>query len=255
MAEDLLAGERLDRVNEDLVLIQKEDGLTFGTDAFLLASYMTGREKYRAAELGTGTGIISLLCAAKKRFAKIHAFEVQPDFATLATRNVSYNGLSSVISVHDADVRDVKAATLGYEVDVVFTNPPYMRTDSGKRNDSDYKYVARHEVCGTIGDFCAAAYRLLKHGGSFYCVYRPDRLADLMEALTENRLSVKQMTFVHADQNTEPSMVLLRAVKGGASGMRVSPPLFLYEETADAQGARKMSLRAERIYQTMSFDF
>ena len=58
--------ERLDKVNENLTLIQKKDGLTFGTDAFLLASFIKSTPRKKAAELGSGTGIISLLLAEKK---------------------------------------------------------------------------------------------------------------------------------------------------------------------------------------------
>lgn len=248
--EELLEDERLDRVNEDIVLIQKKNGLTFGTDAFLLAAYLPSSPQKYAVELGAGTGIISLLCAARKRFRHIDAFEVQPDFVSLATRNAEYNGMAETVSVHGADIRDVSAGTLGREADVVFSNPPYMRTDSGRRNDSDYKYIARHEVCGNIGDFCAAAYRLLRYGGSFYCVFRPDRLGELMAAMQANGLALKQMTFVHADSRSEPSMVLVGAVKGGSIvGVRVTEPLLLYRE-----GDRKtLSDRAQHIYDTMSF--
>ena len=51
---DLMPDERLDMINENLSLIQKKDGLTFGTDAFLLASFMKYRVK-SAADLGSGT--------------------------------------------------------------------------------------------------------------------------------------------------------------------------------------------------------
>ena len=246
----LYADERIDRVNENIELIQKKNGLTFGTDAFLLAAYMKGGRQKRAVELGTGTGIISLLCAARERFARIDAFEVQPDFAELAARNAAHNGLDGCVRVHCADVREVSAATLSREVDVVFANPPYMRTDSGERNRSDYKYIARHEVCGTVADFCAAAYRLLRHGGYFYCVFRPDRLSELIVAMESHRLALKSMTFVHAHTDAEPSMVLVRAIKGGAQGMTVTAPLILYR---DAE-SREMSDEAKQIYETMRFD-
>ena len=36
----LFEDERLDEVNEKITLIQKKDGLTFGTDAFLLAAFI-----------------------------------------------------------------------------------------------------------------------------------------------------------------------------------------------------------------------
>jgi len=248
----LSENERIDEVNEKISLIQKKDGLTFGTDAFLLASFIRPQKRALAIELGTGTGIISLLLAARERFSKIWALEVQEDFATLAARNVLLNRMETRVFVRHADLRDFGVDELGKEVDVVFSNPPYMRTDSGKRNESDGKYIARHEVCGNIGDFCAAASRLLKYGGRFYCVWRPDRLSELMDALHTQKLEPKTMVFVHADVESEPSMVLLSATKGGAPSLRVLPPLMLHD-TTEKQGTRALSARAQKIYDTMSF--
>ena len=186
----------------------------------------------------------------KNKLAHIHAIEIQEDFAKITERNAIYNKLDSKIKTVNANVTNIKAADLGGELDVVFSNPPYMKTDSGKRNESDAKYIARHEVCGDINAFCAAGFRLLKHGGKFYVVWRPDRLCDLLYALRENRLEPKIITFVHADIQSEPSIVLVSAIKGGASGAKVTPPLFLYEDTSHP----KMSERAQKIYDTMSFE-
>lgn len=249
----LYENERLDKVNEQITLIQKKEGLTFGTDAFLLASFIKPRPSGKAVELGTGTGIISLLLGAKNKFAKIYAIEIQKDFAQLADRNVHLNKLEEKIYIIHADATKAVAADVCGEVDVVFTNPPYMKTDSGKRNDSDYKYIARHEVCGDICDFCKAAFRMLKHGGRFYAVWRPDRLTDLICAMRDNRLEPKIVTFVHSDTESEPSMVLVSATKGGASGVKVTSPLIIYDGN-DGNGKRKMSERVQKIYDTMSFD-
>ena len=250
---ELSSDERLDKVNEELTIIQKKDGLTFGTDAFLLSAFIKQQKYARAAELDAGTGIVSLLCAAKGKLAHIHAIEIQQDFFELTQRNVEYNGLQNKITPCLCDVREIKARDVGGELDVVFSNPPFMTTESGKRNDSDRKYIARHEVCGDIGDFCAAAYRLLKHGGRFYCVWRPDRLSSLMASMQENRLEPKIMTFVHGDDEAEASMVLISATKGGAEGLKLQPPLILHESSTRSSGARPMTKRAERIYETVSF--
>ena len=99
---ELYEGERLDEVNERLRLISKNDGLTFGTDAFLLASFIRRQGNARACELGAGTGIISLLLAARERVSEIVAIEAQGDFAELAERNVGLNGLLvSAVSLAD----------------------------------------------------------------------------------------------------------------------------------------------------------
>ena len=63
----LLPDEQLDTVNELLRLIRRKTGLTFGTDAFLLAAFVRPQPGERAVDLGSGTGILSLLLCAKEK--------------------------------------------------------------------------------------------------------------------------------------------------------------------------------------------
>jgi tRNA1(Val) A37 N6-methylase TrmN6 len=105
-----------------------------------------------------------------------------------------------------------------------------MKTDSGKKNLLDKKNIARHEVCGNIFDFCVSAKKMLKFGGCFAAVYRPDRLMDLLSAMRGNKIEPKRITFVHADTNSEPSMVLLEGKAGGKCGLLVTKPLIIYED-------------------------
>lgn len=245
----LFDGEKITEVNDNIKLIQRENGLTFGTDAFLLASFIKEQRNGIAVELGGGTGIISLLCASRNKFNTIHCIEIQEDFANIIGRNAKLNGLDEkVISIHK-DIREIKSANIGAEVEAVFSNPPYMKVDSGKRNEHDEKFLARHEVCGDIGDFCAAAKRLLKHGGYFYCVWRPDRLTDLICSMRENALEPKEMCFVHANTKSAPSVVLVKAKKGAAAGVSVIEPLFLNLDN----DAKTLTERAKKIYEECNF--
>ncbi|MBE6584429.1 MAG: SAM-dependent methyltransferase [Ruminococcaceae bacterium] len=241
------------KVNENIELIQSANGLTFGTDAYLLAAFAKGGAKKTCADLGSGTGIIPLLCASKNKFPKIFALEIQPSFVSIISKNAEINGYVDKIFPTASDVREIRSASLGGEVDVVTANPPYMKVNSGKRNEHDEKFIARHEVCGDICDFCAAAARILKHGGNFYTVWRPDRLCDLIAALRECRLEPKLITFVHATPESQPSMVLVRSKKGAASGCTVTRPLFLHDSRDDAAN-NKLSRDAEQIYATCSFE-
>jgi tRNA1(Val) A37 N6-methylase TrmN6 len=124
-----------------------------------------------------------------------------------------------------------------------------MKADSGKPNQHTAKFIARHEVCGSINDFCRAAGDLVKYGGKFYCVYRPDRLSDLFAALRQHRLEPKRMTPVAANVMSAPSMVLVEAKKGSSPSLIMTRTLFLYENDG-----RTMSADAARIYETCSFE-
>ena len=246
--------ERFDEINENLKIIQKTNGLTFGSDTYLLSAFISAQKSGRAADLGSGTGIAALLCASRAKFGKIYAVEVQSDFCDLIDRNSRLNQLDNIITPIHADVRSIGASDVGGELDAVFSNPPYMKADSGKRNVYDEKYIARHEVFGGIGDFCAAASRLLKFGGLFYCVYRPDRLPELITAMREARLEPKVMVFVSSDTKAAPSSVLVRAKKGASPSLKLCRPLFLHSELNTDGSARPMTSDAERIYATCSFE-
>jgi tRNA1Val (adenine37-N6)-methyltransferase len=238
--EQLLENERLYRINANLSLIQRKDGLNYGTDALLLAAYIKAKSNGKAVELGGGTGVISLLLAARNKFAHIDVLEIQQDFAELCRRNVTLNSLQDKISVYCRDVRKLNANELGAEVDAVFSNPPYMKAGTGKGNDSHAKTVARHEIEGGILDFCKCAARLLKFSGSFYCVWRPERLPDLICAMREAGLEPKELTFVCAEAEKAPSLLLCRASKGGSPTMAVTKPLIIYKSgTRDYTEAMK----------------
>lgn len=230
---ELHENEILHEVNERIRLIQRKDGLAFGTDAYLLAAYARSKKTSVAVDLGSGTGIIPLLCLAREKASRFTAVEIQPAFCELIARNAALNGMADRLSPLLADVREISSVSVGGEVDLVTANPPYMAPNSGARNTTDEKNLARHEVCGCVTDFCAAAGRLLKHGGRFLCVFRPERLGDLFEGLRAAHLEPKRMTLVQATYAAIPSMVLVEAVKYAAPSLTVTPPLCLWEADPD----------------------
>ena len=95
----LLPDEQLDTVNERLRLIRRKTGLAFGTDAFLLAAFVRPQPGERAVDLGSGTGILSLLLCAKEKVRAVTAVELQPVYADLTRRNAALNGMADRIAV------------------------------------------------------------------------------------------------------------------------------------------------------------
>lgn len=220
--------ERLDYVNDKLSLIQNTEGLTFGTDALLLAGYISGGYT-DGIELGSGTGIISMLLLTRDKLQSVTAIDVQEEYASLTRRNAELNSLTERLTAECADIREYKSSR---EVSLVFTNPPYMKTDSGKANLEDKKNIARHEVFGTVADFVGGAARLLKWGGDFAAVYRCDRMMDLLSAMRECGIEPKRLTTIMADSDTHPSLFLVLGRRGGKCGLRLTRPLIIYSDKA-----------------------
>ena len=215
-------------INGNLTLYQNEGSLAYGTDAYLLSAYMRRQAKEHACEFGAGSGVISLLAAARGIFSHITAIEIQKTIAQIAAQNVKINGFSEKIDVICRDIRE-KDVSMNGAFGVVFSNPPYMTATSGKLGKNDADSASRHELNGGIDDFADAASRLLKYGGLFYAVYRPDRLAELLCACKLHGLEPKRMTLVYPTENHVPCLVLLEAKKNGAPGIFVTKPLIIYQ--------------------------
>lgn len=244
----LSAEERLTPINERLTLLSRRRGLTFGTDSYLLAAFVRACPSGTAAELGGGTGVVSLLCLARGKFAHILSAEIQPEYADLIRRNAAQNGFSDRLDAWEGDVRALGVRQTGGEVNAVFSNPPYLRADSGFGNDSDEMNAARREINGTIRDFALAAARILRWGGTFTVVYRPDRLTELFVSLREANLEPKRMILAHPTPASPPSLVLVEAKKGAAEGLVTARPLFLYPQ--DPGGAYTPDM--QRVYDDFS---
>ena len=246
---ELFENERINEINENLKLIEKKDSLTFGTDAYLLSAYLPKRQGLVGVELGCGSGVISLLALSKKKCRHVYGIEVQENIASVAKRNGELNTLDEAFSVINKDLRDVTVSDVGNEVDFVFSNPPYMKNDSGKANENDFKNISRHEVCGEINDFCKCAKLLLKHGGSFYAVYRPDRLIDLISAMRNNGIEPKRLTFIHSNTHTPPSLLLIQGKKGAKSGLIIDKPIYIYKN-----GTTEYTEEFSRIYENCEIE-
>ena len=239
--------EKTEEINESLRLTFDTDGLSFGTDAYLLSAYLRGKSEGRAAELGAGTGVVSLLCLSRNTFSAISCVEIQPKYGDLIRRNAEENGFSDRISVLVRDLRTITAADCGGEADAVFANPPYLRPNSGVASRESIREIARRETYGDISDFCGAASRLLRWGGYFTVVYRPDRTQELFASLERSGLTPKRMTAVYATEEHPASLILVEAKKGASAGLYLTPPLILERDGKQTDVCRQ-------IYETGGFD-
>lgn len=241
---------KVEKINDNVSIYQGDRSLAFGTDAYLLSAYVPYGSK-KACELGAGSGVISLLCLKRNKITSSTCVEIQSDIARLCEINAVKNGCEQELSVLNTDLRSLPVS-LNESFDTVFTNPPYMRADCGKMNDYEENAACRHEINGTVIDFCNTAARLLKFGGCFYAVYRPDRLSELMTACENARLRVKLCTLVYPTKDHVPSIVLVKAKKGAAPGMKMTKPLIIYP-SRDNMSVDGYSENMKYIYENGDF--
>ena len=223
--------ERIDDLQRNgYRIIQKKKGFCFGMDAVLLSGFAQVKEGEVAVDLGTGTGIIPILLEAKTKGKHFTGLEIQEEVAEMAGRSVRLNQLENRVDIVRGDIKEASRLFGKASFDVVTSNPPYMNDNHGLKNPELPKAIARHEVFCTLDDVCREASLLLKSGGRFYMVHRPHRLAEIITALKTYKLEPKRMKLVHPFVDKEANMVLIEAVRGGRSMMKVEAPVIVYRE-------------------------
>ena len=228
-------------------LFQSRKGYRFSIDALLLEDFISTKQHSRGVELGTGSGVISLLLAKRLRNIKIFAVEIQKSLARCAMRNVKLNKLDSKVEVLCEDIKNFRKVFPSGKFDFVFSNPPFRKAKSGRLSIDKERAVARHEINITLHGLVSAASYLLKNKGKFYLIYHPFRLVELMGLLKGAGLEPKRMRFVYSRRvesclpagrsptrtGEEAKMVLIEAVKGSGTWLKIEPPFYIYEKGSE----------------------
>lgn len=198
-----------------------------GTDTFLLSSLPRLKAGLRVCDLGCGTGLLGLLLMQRQSGMTVTGIDIQPAAITLANHCAAENGLENQLRFLEADLRTVRDHFPTGGFDLVVCNPPYYPPHSGRMAEDDAIRTARSEVSCTLEDICRAAAYLLRWGGSFCLVHKPERLTDVLDAMRRHGCEPKQLRLVCTRPEQAPSLLLIEGRRGGKPGLSIEPPLIL----------------------------
>lgn len=211
-----------------------------GLDSFLLASLPRLKAGWKVCDLGCGTGLLGLLLLQRRRELTVTGLDIQPEAVRLGKLAAAENRVEDRLFFRLEDLR--KTALPAGSFDLAVCNPPYFPPSAGPLPKGEARRTARTEETCTLEDVCRAAGRLLRWGGAFCLVHKPERLTDLLCALRGEGLEPKRLRLVSLRPERAPSLLLLEARRGGKPGLAVEEPLIL--ENPDGSPTAEL----DRIY-------
>lgn len=214
----------------DLVLIQKQNGFRFGTDAVLLSDFARDIQSDSTLDLCSGSGIIPILLSHKSNAKRICGLEIQKDIHEMSVRSVKANNLEDKVNLSLGDLKNITSVFPKRSFNLVTCNPPYMKGGSGIECEDYSKHISRHEVACTLEDVIIAAESMLKIGGHFCMVHRPSRLTDIISLMRKHEIEPKRLRFVHPKAQSAPSLILVDGLLRGGNELKILPPLILYND-------------------------
>ncbi len=196
-------------------LEQRPGVFPLGSDTLALGRFAMVRKGWRVCDLGTGSGVLLLLLAARESQLELFGLDQDPAAAALAQDNLRHNNLEGEIWTGSWSQTPFPPGSF----DLVVSNPPYYAPGSGK--DGGPARMEREE----LDALCRAAARLLRNGGRFALSFPTQRMVDLLEAMRRWDLEPKRLKLLSHTPTKPPYALLAEGVRQGRPGLQVLPCL------------------------------
>jgi tRNA1Val (adenine37-N6)-methyltransferase len=135
-------------------------GMPVSTDGVLLGAWMELVQVKRLLDIGTGTGLLSLMCAQRSEQLAIEAIDIDQHALDAATNNFNHSKWSDRLTLHKGDVLRYSFNDL---YDAIICNPPYF--NSGQHAANSTRATARHTQTLNHEDLLRRCWQLLTAKG------------------------------------------------------------------------------------------
>lgn len=187
---------------------QERCAMKVGTDGCLLGSWADVSQCSRILDIGTGSGLIAIMCAQRSD-ATIVGIEIDSEAAAQAAENVALSPWSNRIEIINCDALTYNCTEL---FDAIVSNPPFF--SSSLKCPDKARTCARHDDTLSCPSLLGKASELLRPGGTLSVVLPHDVLDTWCDEALFKGLSARRITRVHTLPHKAAKRVLIEFVKG-----------------------------------------
>ena len=192
-----------------------EGAFPLSTDSILLSDFVKLPRNAKVLDLGAGCGTLGILLCAKDQTCHVTGIELDENAHNAALENICRNDLSIRMESICTDLRTIPGTLPAGSFDCCISNPPYYTGGPA----SQATPLARRDDHCSLDDLCATAEKMLKFGGDFMLVHKPERLAEICALATKYKLEPKRLRLIRHRADAEVSLILLSCRKGGKPGL------------------------------------
>ena len=186
---------------------QAVSGQRVNTDSCVVGALIgPGVKPRRALDIGSGTGVLTLMLAVREPDVHITAVEPEPEIAYVARQNFAECPWSERIDLLTLRAQDLDPKTHG-SFDFVLCNPPYFQ--NSMISDDRLRMVARHNTDLSPDELYQSMNRVMAEDGSAWVSFPGDSVDLWMESGRNAGLHPIQVTAVKDHPDAIPHMVVV----------------------------------------------
>lgn len=172
---------------------QEVAAVKVGTDAMMLGCLPEIGNAQKVLEIGTGTGVISLILSQRFPEVNIDALEIHPETAQEAILNVKLSPFKERIKVYQNDFLLFQS---NKRYDVIIANPPYF--ENGLLPEEEKLKIAKHIEYEQLSSWFEHISELLKDTGKCWLILPASSLNDWIQLANNVRLHLVEQIDLYA---------------------------------------------------------
>jgi tRNA1Val (adenine37-N6)-methyltransferase len=140
-------------------------GMPVSTDAILLGAWANISTAANILDIGSGTGLLAIMCAQRNAIAKITAIEIEQNAYNAAVENTANTPWAERLTVKHTSIQHyVNLLEHCNTYDAIICNPPYF--NNGLTSSNAQRAIARHTASLSHCDLLIYCEQLLKEQGT-----------------------------------------------------------------------------------------
>lgn len=170
-------------------------GMKICSDSVLLGAWFAGEypSAKRIADIGTGSGVIALICAQYCPDAFIQAIEIDNQAANVAQNNFKKSNWANRLNVLEGSFENFESIE---EQNLIISNPPYFT--NGEKSGDNSRAQARHQDGLSYETLISFARRHLTPNGHLGLISPSEFENDIIFAAEIAGLKLRRICHIHS---------------------------------------------------------
>lgn len=189
---------------KQFIIQQDRCAMKVSTDACIQGAWTPVADNVRdVLDIGTGTGLLSLMLAQRNDNVHIDAIELDKEAARQAEDNVASSPWKGRVEVIHADVTRY---SFKKSYDMVICNPPFF--NNSLLGDTDTRNRARHTLSLTYHDLLDVLNNVLKEDGYASILLPVAEHSEWEKLLNKNGWHINHRLYIQPKENGQPNRIV-----------------------------------------------
>lgn len=170
---------------------QKHAAQKVGTDSMILGAMAHWNAPTRLLDIGTGTGVLALMCAQRYRFKEILGIDISENACLDARYNALNSPFDSPISIRTIPLNELSE---NESFDAIISNPPFFENSLHKEHEE--ATWARHTSSLSFEDLVTSINRLLSPSGMGWIIVPFQAVNRILELTKQQHLHPHEIVYI-----------------------------------------------------------